>query len=373
MPDQDLRIRHLFERYLNGSATKAERAEFYMAIQEDENKALFHRLMDEQASRSQDDPNPFPLGSRERMLENIRQATRPAKTRYRWIAAAASLLLVIGTATYYLSKTNSLQSTAHTRAEILQPAQQGVTLTMGKQSIALQRKHQGKLASAIVQQDSLLVYGADVQAAITTQTLTNNSNNRFSVNLADGSEAILDIGSSLSYPSRFTGTTREVTLTGQAYFKVAHQPGKRFLVHYGSITTEDIGTEFNSSAYSDEPAKTTLVSGAIKVNGRSIQPGEQAILTDGQINVAPANMEEVTAWLQDKLVFHHEKLENIMRTLARSYAIKVIWRDEAAKGLSFGGSVSRNEPLATVLNYFRSVGKADFHVEGKTVTVFMKH
>ncbi len=150
-----------------------------------------------------------------------------------------------------------------------------------------------------------------------------------------------------------------------AYFKVKHDAAHPFYVNYAKETTEDIGTEFNIHAYADEPASTTLITGSIKVNAKLLKPGEQ--ITNGNITVA--NLAEVTAWLQDQMILHHEKLENIMRNVARIYQVNVIWQYEQSKQFTFGGFVSRSKKLANVLNFMRGTGQVDFRVEGKNIYV----
>jgi ferric-dicitrate binding protein FerR (iron transport regulator) len=69
------------------------------------------------------------------------------------------------------------------------------------------------------------------------------------INLPDGSKVVLNANSKLEYPPGFSNNTREVYLDGEAYFDIAHDPGKPFIVHTGSISTRVLGTAFNINAY----------------------------------------------------------------------------------------------------------------------------
>lgn len=83
---------------------------------------------------------------------------------------------------------------------------------------------------------------------------------RSEVQLADGTIVFLNYGSKLKYPQKFWGKTRNVVLSGEAYFKVAHNPQKPFVVNAGKLKIAALGTEFNVSAYADEKViQTTLV------------------------------------------------------------------------------------------------------------------
>lgn len=364
------RIKYLFERYTGQSATRPEIQEWDECIRDGKSAEQIKRLMDNIVITENDADIVFPLGSRERMLASILTNTRPKQPKFKWLYAAAGLLIAATTA-YFLMHQNTPQTTRNTLAENIRPLQKGVTLNNGRQVMQLRTGYQGQVLPGIRQQGGVLTYTPVARGESLMQTLTNNSNQKFNVVLSDGSEAVLDIGSSLTYPSFFVGNTRKVLLKGQAYFKVSHIAGQPFFVQYRDVTTEDIGTEFNIDAYLDM-SKTTLVEGAIKVNGILLKPGEQAVTSGKHIDSAPADLEEVTAWLQNRLVFHHEKLETIMLSVARIYGVKIVWQDEQAKALSYGGSVSRSDDLSKVLNYFRAVGRADFHVDGNTVSVFLK-
>jgi ferric-dicitrate binding protein FerR (iron transport regulator) len=236
--------------------------------------------------------------------------------------------------------------------------------------VKLNKGYHGQIAANISQQDSLLNYKSSKVTEITDNTLTNNSADKFTVTLADGTQATLDVASTLTYPSAFD-KGRKVTMTGQVYFKVKHDANKPFTLIAGTDHIEDIGTEFNVNAY--EHTKTTLISGAVKVseNEKSVilKPGEQAI----DMIVKVANTEEALAWLQGQIIFHHETLESILKIVARVYDVTFVWEDPETKKLTFGGSVSRTDKLANVLNYFRKAGKVDFKVEGKIVKVFKRN
>src|SRR5690606_5703321 len=104
--------------------------------------------------------------------------------------------------------------------------------------------------------------------------------------------------SSLKYPSRFTGNSRVVELTGEGYFEVAEDKNIPFKVICSGQKIDVLGTVFNISAYEeDEYTITTLVSGAVKVsrsendrNALLLQPGEQVLLNSGVFRKRPADM-----------------------------------------------------------------------------------
>ncbi|CAN0513870.1 unnamed protein product, partial [Scytosiphon promiscuus] len=113
----------------------------------------------------------------------------------------------------------------------------------------------------------------------------------YELTLADGSEVILNAGSSIKDPVDFTDSTRKVFLTGEAFFKVNHN-GKPFIVECDNMDLRVLGTSFNVSAYSDGPEiKTTLVEGSVKVTSmpvgalsvsKILVPNDQSTLEKGE-------------------------------------------------------------------------------------------
>ena len=99
------------------------------------------------------------------------------------------------------------------------------------------------------------------------------------ITLYDGTTITLNAGSKLKYPKSFQGDTREVYLEGEAYFEVAHNPDKPFIVHSGKFTTIDLGTAFNIKAFSDEnDFKVSLISGKVSVSKSDSKRDDGAII-----------------------------------------------------------------------------------------------
>ena len=91
-------------------------------------------------------------------------------------------------------------------------------------------------------------------------------NKRQTIYLPDGSTVILNAESKLNYPSSFSGKTREVFLSGEAYFDIKHNPQQPCMVHAGKITTKVLGTAFNVKAYpADESIEVTVTRGKVQV------------------------------------------------------------------------------------------------------------
>lgn len=156
------------------------------------------------------------------------------------------------------------------------------------------------------------------------------------VQLADGSEVHLNYGSSLKYPQVFTGDSREVQLTGEGYFDVAHNPDKPFIVKTGTMHVKALGTAFNVLAYTGHDAvETTLVNGKVvlekvdtggevKVIG-SMVPGQHVNydINTGLVTSSEGQIEKYIAWKDGKLIFDETSILKVAEKLGRMYNVDI--------------------------------------------------
>lgn len=156
------------------------------------------------------------------------------------------------------------------------------------------------------------------------------------VQLSDGTEAHLNYGSSLKYPGFFTGNTRDVKLTGEAYFKVATNHEKPFVVHANHLLVKAVGTEFNVFAPSGENIiETTLVNGKVIVEKNSKKAGEQiiSIMRPGQHlyydthigegEITEGNIDVYIAWKNGEVIFDDTPIREVAKRLSRMYNVDI--------------------------------------------------
>lgn len=161
------------------------------------------------------------------------------------------------------------------------------------------------------------------------------------VHLSDGSEVHLNYGSKLKYPQVFIGDTREVSLTGEGYFKVAHNPEKPFIVSTGEMKVKALGTTFNVLAYADNPiVETTLVEGKVVLelneNETKVKPigtmvpGQHTSynLATGKISSTYGKVKNYVSWKDGKLVFEDTPISQVAEKLGRMYNVEIELEDE---------------------------------------------
>jgi transmembrane sensor len=218
-------------------------------------------------------------------------------------------------------------------------------------------------------------YQANDNSALAFNTLYAPRGGQFSFLLEDGTRVWLNAASSLRFPVKFPAGGREVVLTGEAYFEVAHNARAPFLVEAGSTRISVIGTHFNVNAYADEPAvRTTLLEGAVRVGGDHanilLHPGEQSSFgPDGSATTIkdPELTEAAVAWKEGYFSFGEEDIQTVMRQISRWYNVDVKYEGAVTKA-TFGGDMGRDLNLLQVLKLLEKSG-VHFRLEGNTIVV----
>ncbi len=177
---------------------------------------------------------------------------------------------------------------------------------------------------------------------IITQNISTPYGGKTHFSLSDGTEVWLNSGSTISYPSRFSDT-RYVILTGEAYFKVAHD-SHPFIVSGNFGEVEVLGTEFDVKAYEGEAFSTTLVKGSVLFRSNQnkkviLKPGSQVIFESNKITTKQVETEVYTSWKDGKLIFKEEPLRNIVSRLERWYNIHIDLEGEEIKNLKYTGTI----------------------------------
>ncbi|QEC40620.1 FecR family protein [Pseudobacter ginsenosidimutans] len=328
-------------------------------------------------------------GSHETSTPEIITEIPVRKTWYRYAAAAAIGILIVGiAATFWLtSRTGDDQTdtsrTAHYNSEALPGSDKAILQLEDGRSILLDTAS-GELAKQgethiRKNEEGVLSYdpgntGADT--AMVYNKIITPRGGQYQVTLPDGSKVWLNAASSLRFPVAFKGRERVVELSGEAYFEVAQNANRPFKVNVGGkeepMQVEVLGTGFNIQAYADEPVRAaTLVNGKVRVNNGNahviLQPGQQARLKELSLTTASADLEEVLAWKNGIFYLQDVNIQNIMRQLSRWYDVEVVYEGNITQ--QFVGKIPRTMNLSDVLKVLESTGWVHFKFEGKTVTV----
>jgi transmembrane sensor len=344
-----------------------------------------------------------------------------------WIRYAAAIIVILGIGGYlYINNQEEKPSVTTTTNPVpvqndVAPGGNRATLTLadgGK--IILDTAKSGQLAreqNAIITKtvDGKIVYNADEKPGdrILYNTMATPRGGQYQLTLPDGSQVWLNAESSITYPTTFAAAERErrVTITGEAYFEVAKNKAKPFIVtispagggvrrpepqlspagggvreaNGGGLEIEVLGTHFNVNAYKEEATiNTTLLEGSVRVSlsalrsplsnsvhtSLTLKPGQQGQYNPRKENLSLAvhpDVEQVVAWKNGVFNFNGASVEAAMRQMARWYDIEIVYDNEIPQG-KFGGEMGRNLTLQQVLKGLEGVS-AHFRLEGKKLHV----
>lgn len=198
------------------------------------------------------------------------------------------------------------------------------------------------------------------------------------ITLPDGTTICLNAGSRLRYPDKFKQNTREVNLTGEAFFKVAHDSSKPFIIYSGKIKTTVLGTSFNVKAYNeDKSVKITVVSGKVGVVP-TISKKPAVLLTSNMQMVYNKTSQtvltekiddasSVISWQQGKLQYHNTPLFDVLADVQRKYNVE-IRADKNLLNCTLYADFN-NMPLEKVLKLTEALINAHFKKDGNVYTL----
>jgi len=322
-----------------------------------------------------------------RLLASIASHKRRQIIRI-WSAAAAAIILILSSGLYFNTlkkKTPVLVQTESPRFknDVL-PGDNRAILTLDDGSkINLDDAKNGFLASEentdIRKTGSgQLEYstGDKLNEAVKYNTLSTPMGGQYQLALPDGSKVWLNSGSSIRFPTSFTGKERIVELKGEAFFDIKKNKKMPFIVHTNnSMDIRVLGTQFNVMAYDDEKnINTTLLEGAVQILKESgtayLEPGQSATLNKGtgKIKVAPADIDEAVAWKNGFFIFSNENIESIMRKVSRWYNVEVNYQGNLSNK-DFVGTISRDKNISEILKMLELTGAIHFRIEGRRITV----
>jgi len=304
-----------------------------------------------------------------RVLKQIEEKQKSGKTKriilgFARYAAVAILFFSIGALLFYRPTAfdpafyafNSEEKIPEGQAQLIRSNGDNVIIS-GKRSIIAYKKN-GEL---VINNNTIKPTKPDPKNKQELNQLVIPYGKTSEIVLPDGTKVHLNAGSRLAYPDLFTGDTREVMLSGEAYFEVKHDAKRPFVVLANDLRIKDLGTRFNVSAYpADGRVETVLAEGKVSIRKNNsglftqsteLIPGEMASFdrqTD-QIQVKQVDVEDHILWTQGVMKFETTDLNRIVKKLERFYNIRFHFEDPLLGTLKISGKLELNENRAEVL------------------------
>jgi len=230
------------------------------------------------------------------------------------------------------------------------------------------------------------------------QVLFTKKGQRRTIILSDGTKVWMNVDSKLNFPSRFSGSSREVSLTGEAYFEVAPDKKHPFVITTKDIKVNVLGTSFNLKAYPrDEASETTLIHGAIEIDMKdqslgkiNLKPGdklkvykhksisgEQKAVNESTIVLSKMNIDEnnnrvnENLWIENKLIFDGESFSSIALKLERWYNIRISIEGKELRETRLTGYFE-SQTIEQILKAFQYATKFTYKIEDKNIEIRQK-
>jgi transmembrane sensor len=307
------------------------------------------------------------------------------KPRFQWWAAASVIFLLAGFSYFTLSNKKTIQGqvakVSHNDVKAPQSNIATITLSNG-QKVNLDSVGNGALAvqgnvKLIKLANGKIAYqqsSGEVITKIEYNTLSNPRGSKvINMSLADGSKVWLNAGSSLTYPVSFIGNERKVSVTGEAYFEVAHDASRPFIVNNGTMDVRVLGTHFNVNSFKDDgnDIKVTLLEGSVKIeNGNAtgiLKPGQQGVVTSDVKVLDNVNLDQVMAWKNGYFQFDNASLQNVLKEISRWYDVDVVYEGKNQPRV-FMGEMQRDLNLTEVLKILQ-MNKVHFKIAAKELRI----
>lgn len=198
------------------------------------------------------------------------------------------------------------------------------------------------------------------------------------MNLADGTEVIVNAGSTLIFPTKFTGKTRTVFLSGEANFDVAKNKRKPFIVKTKHIDITALGTKFNIQSYpNSEYSKATLIEGSVKVvvenkndNPYILTPNHQLSYShfNKNISITGIDARKMESWEKGYLIFQDVPFEEIVKTLERKYNIDINYDSRKLQKQSYYVKFNPDETIEDVMEVLcLLINGSTYKIDGSTI------
>jgi ferric-dicitrate binding protein FerR (iron transport regulator) len=383
---EPIRIAHLIAKQLTNNLTLSEEHELDKWLETESNLELYHSLHDKkklelklQAYQAIDTAK-----AKEKYLKHV-SPVRSLKTQLLRIAAIALLVLSIGSVIYILRQSKTVHSS--TQLVTVEPGQSKASLTLEDGQV-IELVSDGRMTvqqkGAVVNNESgKIKYEATKEniSLLKYNTLYVPRGGEYQITLPDGTHVWVNSETQLKYPVKFIGKTRTVELSGEAYFEVAHNAEKPFIVQTKSHNIEVLGTTFNIRAYDNDIVQhTTLIEGSIQAsyfntkgikNSKVLAPEQQIQFNqkDKLTKLTTVDPYIYSAWKQGRFVFRDQSIESILKGMSRWYNIEIEFENKAVAGKTFSIDIKRDASFEKVIKILELTRAVKINTVGNRIIV----
>lgn len=316
-----------------------------------------------------------------RVVRKIEQDTRQHQRRmilhtFMKYAAVALIFTVIGGLLVYMNMGRESIYKDFAKQTIMVPSspQGPLLITSNGNNVNLKKSSStvdySKKGSVVLNNDSVIQTSeADSN---TMNQLVIPYGNQSRVVLSDHTVVWLNAGSRLVYPTQFKDKIRKVLLFGEAYFEVAKNPQKPFVVKTSNLDIKVLGTKFNVSAYpEDKVIQTVLKEGrvAIRCNGAKffendvvIKPNQMVSFDEvsGETKIYEVSADTYSLWTKGLISFEEVDFSQVIKQVERFYNISVNFSDHQKEVMHISGKLDLKRNRKEVIEYLEKVSLSSF-------------
>ena len=383
MEDKEIELSLL--RYLNGAAKKDDLAILNEWIKDPKNNKVFKQYLKTHFAIFLGMNNQDVSKMKNNLIEQIRADKKRVRKHKRmvFLKYAAVFILLLTCFHFYRDQifTESQNENVVVGDDkiILENADGNIEILDNDGQIAIKDNNGLVIGKQVGNQ---LVYTKnDSKNEIAYNTLKIPYGRQLKVVLSDGSEVMLNAGSTFKYPVNFIeGKNRKVFLEGEAFFEVTKDSLHPFIVSANDLDIKVLGTEFNVLNYSEDiNTEVVLVGGSVVLNSPGnikeevkLSPGQKGtfLKEDKNIGVEEVNISLYTGWVDGIVVFRETTFENITKKLERHFNIKINNTNSKIAKEKFNATIDlKKENINQILEYFKKIYEIEYEVKNNEVII----
>lgn len=212
------------------------------------------------------------------------------------------------------------------------------------------------------------------------QTISVPAGQRINLTLSDGTNVWLNARTSLSYPMKFSKKNRQVVLDGEAYFEVAKDKSKPFIVQTDKYNVEVLGTTFDVEAYAETGEfETTLMSGSVKVasaanpeEAMTLKPDNKVYLKDGQLLVTTVDDYNPYRWKEGLICFKNESFVSIMKDFEKYYGLTIRVNNKNVQKYVYTGKFRQTDGIDYALRVLQKDIKFTYQRDDENQIIYIE-
>lgn len=314
------------------------------------------------------------------LAEGLREILKRKKRRKlrQFIAYSAAIIAFVGIALWVAVRnqdtapaaSNPIAHTAQKNIKLHRSNGEEVLIGTGTKNL---QENGGEISIVDNQISYTETNSADAKTSNIMNTVDVPRGLRTKIVLTDGTQVWVNSETSIRYPVPFRGDTREVYIKGEAYFDVAHNASKPFIVHSGDLRVHVLGTAFGINTFNND-IKTALVRGSVELQTNKqkqrLSPGEvgQYNTQSAKLSLSGEDIRSLVAWKDNILYFDRVDLAEITAQLGRTYDYEFVFDNPELKKLGFTMDIPRSDDIQTVLQFLKmSMPEVDFKIRDRKI------